>query len=173
MSTLFQLMDWCPHWGTTILINSHNLSLRVKIRNILVMSIINIPLSTTYNPLSITNLRHRVWRLHQHYSMSHGICTWCAGTRFIVVISPVFNWSVWLIYFSLSSQVQPLRASIMGPTWGPPGADSTQVGSMWVTWTLLSGAPCETTANHSPYLMGWWPHHILGHSHNKIIVTEN
>ena len=27
----------------------------------------------------------------------------------------------------------------MWPTWGPPGADRTQVGPMWVTWTLLSG----------------------------------
>ena len=27
----------------------------------------------------------------------------------------------------------------MGPTWGLPGADRTQVGPMWTTWTLLSG----------------------------------
>ena len=27
----------------------------------------------------------------------------------------------------------------MGPTWGPPGAARTQVGSMLATWTLLSG----------------------------------
>ena len=27
----------------------------------------------------------------------------------------------------------------MGPTWGPPGADRTQVGPMLTTWTLLSG----------------------------------
>ena len=27
----------------------------------------------------------------------------------------------------------------MGPTWGPPGANRTQVGPMWTTWTLLSG----------------------------------
>ena len=30
-------------------------------------------------------------------------------------------------------------ARFMGPTWGPPGADRTQVGPMWATWTLLSG----------------------------------
>ena len=30
-------------------------------------------------------------------------------------------------------------ARFMGPTWGPPGADTTQVGPMWATWTLLSG----------------------------------
>ena len=27
----------------------------------------------------------------------------------------------------------------MGPTWGPPGADRTQVGSMSAPWSLLSG----------------------------------
>ena len=26
----------------------------------------------------------------------------------------------------------------MGPTWGLPGADRTQVGPMWASWTLLS-----------------------------------
>ena len=32
-----------------------------------------------------------------------------------------------------------LIVRIMGPTWGPPGADRTHVGPMWATWTLLSG----------------------------------
>ena len=32
-----------------------------------------------------------------------------------------------------------LRAGFMGPTWGPLGADMTQVGPMLATWTLLSG----------------------------------
>ena len=32
-----------------------------------------------------------------------------------------------------------LIARFMGPTWGPPGADRTQVGPMWVPWKLLSG----------------------------------
>ena len=32
-----------------------------------------------------------------------------------------------------------LIARFMGPTWGPPGADRTQVGPTWATWTLLSG----------------------------------
>ena len=37
--------------------------------------------------------------------------------------------------FSLSS----LIARFMGPTWGPSGADRTQVGPMLAPWTLLSG----------------------------------
>ena len=32
-----------------------------------------------------------------------------------------------------------LIARFMGPTWGPPGADRTQVGPMLAPWTLLSG----------------------------------
>ena len=33
----------------------------------------------------------------------------------------------------------PLIARFMGPTWGPSGADRTQVGPMLAIWTLLSG----------------------------------
>ena len=32
-----------------------------------------------------------------------------------------------------------LMARLMGPTWGPSGADRTQVGPMLAPWTLLSG----------------------------------
>ena len=32
-----------------------------------------------------------------------------------------------------------LIAGFMGPTWGPSGADKTQVGPMLAPWTLLSG----------------------------------
>ena len=32
-----------------------------------------------------------------------------------------------------------LKAMFMGPTWGPSGADRTQVGPMLNPWTLLSG----------------------------------
>ena len=32
----------------------------------------------------------------------------------------------------------PLKARFMGPTWGPSGADRTQVGTMLAPWTLLS-----------------------------------
>ena len=36
---------------------------------------------------------------------------------------------------------RPLIAEFMGPTWGPSGADRTQVGPMLAPWTLLSGTP--------------------------------
>ena len=35
-----------------------------------------------------------------------------------------------------------LIAWFMGPTWGPSGADMTQVGPMLTPWTLLSGKQC-------------------------------
>ena len=34
-----------------------------------------------------------------------------------------------------------LIARFMGPTWGPPGADRTQIGPMLAPWSLLSGFP--------------------------------
>ena len=34
----------------------------------------------------------------------------------------------------------PLIARLMGPTWGPSGADRTHVGPMLASWTLLSGS---------------------------------
>ena len=37
--------------------------------------------------------------------------------------------------------VLPLIARFMGPTWGPSGADRTQVGPILAPWTLLSGVP--------------------------------
>ena len=39
-----------------------------------------------------------------------------------------------------------LIALFMRPTWDPPGADRTQVGPMWATWTLLSGLEVEAVA---------------------------
>ena len=37
------------------------------------------------------------------------------------------------------NSVIPLRARFMGPTWGPLGANRTQVGPMRATWTLFFG----------------------------------
>ena len=37
----------------------------------------------------------------------------------------------------------PLIARFMGPSWGPSGADKTQVDPMLAPWTLLSGTALE------------------------------
>ena len=34
-------------------------------------------------------------------------------------------------------------AKFMGPTWGPSGADRTQMGPIFASWTLLSGMQLE------------------------------
>ena len=43
-----------------------------------------------------------------------------------------------------------LIATFMGPTWGPSGADRTQVGPMLAPWTLLSGIVLQPS---TPYLL--------------------
>ena len=45
----------------------------------------------------------------------------------------------------LCSNVRSLIARFMGPTWGPSGADRTQMGPMWALWTLLSGVVTVAT----------------------------
>ena len=45
----------------------------------------------------------------------------------------------WCISVDAERRLYCLIARFMGPTWGPPGDDRTQVGPMLVTWTLLSG----------------------------------
>ena len=39
-------------------------------------------------------------------------------------------------------------ARFMGPTWGPSGADRTQVGPMLAPWTLLSGNENTSSLNY-------------------------
>ena len=41
------------------------------------------------------------------------------------------------------TEKETLIGSFMGPTWAPPGAVRTQVGSMLATRTLLSGNACD------------------------------
>ena len=42
-------------------------------------------------------------------------------------------------YLVMCGKYSTLIARFMGPTWGPSGADRTEVGPMLVPWTLLSG----------------------------------
>ena len=44
-----------------------------------------------------------------------------------------------LIIHALIRTAATLIVRFMGPTWGPSGADRTQVGPMLAPWTLLSG----------------------------------
>ena len=51
--------------------------------------------------------------------------------------------------------IQPQIAKFMGPTWGPSGADRTQVGPMLAPWTLLSGALRWLKQNTNKSLINW------------------
>ena len=42
----------------------------------------------------------------------------------------------------------------MGPIWGPPGTDRTQVGPRLAPWTLLSGYPYTYISLHAYYWSG-------------------
>ena len=59
-------------------------------------------------------------------------------------------------------QMTSLIARIMGPTWGPSGADRSQVGPMLAPWSLLSGMPyCDSDINicrHRPIVVR---HHVV------------
>ena len=55
-----------------------------------------------------------------------------------------------------------LIARFMGPTWGPFGADRTQVGPMLTPWTLLSGI-CFTAEMIWLMNVQWWFYHMKGH----------
>ena len=61
----------------------------------------------------------------------------------------------------------PLIVRFMGPTWGPSGADRTQVCPMLAPWTLLSGTAPMTWAKPSSkcYSAVW----ITGSSWNKSV----
>ena len=48
----------------------------------------------------------------------------------------------------LTPPLTPLIARFMGPTWGPSGADRTQVGPMLAPWTLLFGTFFWHTCPH-------------------------
>ena len=54
-----------------------------------------------------------------------------------------------------------LVARFMGPTWGPSGADRTQVGPMLAPWTLLSGWTCMPMVSL-----------IIGHQTTLMLTNE-
>ena len=67
------------------------------------------------------------------------------NTHCIVVLlksAPLFRRRVSVslrVYYISGIMHIPLIARFMGPTWGPPGADRTQVGTRLAPWSLLSG----------------------------------
>ena len=59
-----------------------------------------------------------------------------------------------------------LIARFMGPTWGPSGADRTQVGPMLAPWTLLSRNPLLLPASLTTWFCRiWYIVHPLEYTH--------
>ena len=60
-------------------------------------------------------------------------------------------------YGCLWKHVERTQTAIFkGPTWGPPGADRTQVGHMLSPWALLSGYCWSTMYTHHSWIQ--WQH---------------
>ena len=49
----------------------------------------------------------------------------------------------------------------MGPTWGPSGANKTQVGPMLAPWTLLSGIFCICRVDWDFYYCDYYTDYLL------------
>ena len=74
---------------------------------------------------------------NSHHSADETFKCICVTEKVALWLGFHWNLFVWvpLIICYHRSQI----AKSMGPIWGPPGADRTQVGPMLASWTLLSG----------------------------------
>ena len=83
---------------------------------------------------------------------------------------------------TLVSSKTSLITRLMGPTWGPSGADRTQVGPLLAPWTLLSGIvccsvwyfQCDLRFNHKQlflYIIYIYMEKLHGFVHHWVIQT--
>ena len=77
-------------------------------------------------------------------------CCWCPGSlcRWIINSHDIdfvrqVGHVCHEVNFQLPVPIHSLIARFMGPTWGPSGADRTEVGPMLAPWILLSGTMKE------------------------------
>ena len=79
------------------------------------------------------------------------------------------------IYYVMSHahQVASVIARFMRPTWGPSGADMTQVGPMLAPWTLLSGITCHSLHINHSITMPWNLTLSNQNNHHKMVVHMN
>ena len=69
---------------------------------------------------------------------SHDLAHWRLTSQPCLCSNHHSTWAHY-VYNFFSCWITSLMARFMGPTWGPSGADRTQVGPMLAPWTLLSG----------------------------------
>ena len=104
--------------------------------------------------LRIRILQNKHWRFCQHWNfntiMIKDWSWWCnfhlwmiksLSSSYILKTNSHINFFPILFAdsYTVSLHSPTLIARFMGPTWGPSGADRTQVGRMLAPWTLLSG----------------------------------
>ena len=100
------------------------------------MKTVTLVLSTRHNVILFSWMKTFVL----HITMSWLLTTPQEQMLDIVCMQTV-QWKLGPFHYS----IQPLITRFMGPTWGPSGADKTQVGPMLAPWTLLSGTPLRYT----------------------------
>ena len=81
-----------------------------------------------------------------------------AGPRSRWTLSGIFD-----LLFLITNALRIARwiyliARFMGPTWGPPGADRTQVGPMLAPWTLLTGMIKQHTTYNEEEILNYHPY---------------
>ena len=67
----------------------------------------------------------------------------------------IISWSL-LTNRKHCHKISSLVARFVGPTWGPSGADRTQVGPMLAPWTLLSGVKLEAARFGFRLFQSFW-----------------
>ena len=73
--------------------------------------------------------------------------------------------------------MHPLLARFMRSTWGPSGADRTQVGPMLAPWTLLAGSvwlcsgvdSCDSPIHG---VLSWWRYHQIENFSALLAICE-
>ena len=85
---------------------------------------------------SLTTLKHVSQRICESYVVHFDINGLLNFTEMVPVIGmeSMVSCSAFVTH-----EITSLIARFVGPTWGPPGADRTQVVPMLAPWTLLSG----------------------------------
>ena len=66
-------------------------------------------------------------------------CPWVTTQNLVILTIFLIQWCCSCPILLLLISWKSLIGRFMGPTWGPSGADRTQVGPMLAPWTSLSG----------------------------------
>ena len=98
------------------------------------------PNMDTYTRYFMTTMPHMHGGMRQ---LNHALLYSIISTRVFTFIWNLYDYR-WL---PCRRPIAFLIARFMGPTWGPSGADRTQVGPMLAPWTLLSGISTINSTN--------------------------